>query len=106
LADVPQDVKDARWERLMEVQQDISIARVALKVGRTLPCIIDEVDGEGGGNARSQADAPEIDGAVYLRDVPAHVKQGDIVNVLMNTICMGLLFNFTSSRTRTRRDLK
>jgi ribosomal protein S12 methylthiotransferase len=83
LADVPQAVKDARWERLMEVQQGISMARVAAKVGRTLPCIIDEVDGEGGGNARSQADAPEIDGAVYLRDVPAHVKQGDIVNVLI-----------------------
>ena len=81
LAEVPQAVKDERWERLMAVQQEISAARLAAKVGRTIPCIIDEVDGEGGGNARSQGDAPEIDGAVYLRDVPKKVKAGDIVQV-------------------------
>lgn len=83
LPQVPQEVKDDRWARLMAVQQEISEARLAAKVGRTIPCIIDEVDGEGGGNARSQGDAPEIDGSVYLRDVPKDVKQGDIVNVLI-----------------------
>ena len=84
LADVPQEVKDERWERLMAVQQEISTKRLAAKVGRTIPCIIDEIDeDERGGNARSQGDAPEIDGAVYLRDVPEGIKQGDIVNVLI-----------------------
>lgn len=80
---VPDNVKQDRWERFMATQQAISAARLAAKVGRTLPCIIDEVDGEGGGNARSMADAPEIDGAVYLRDVPKGVQAGDIVKVLI-----------------------
>jgi len=83
LPDVPEDVKQDRWERLMAVQQKISAARLQAKIGKTIPCIIDEVDGEGGANARSPADAPDIDGTVYLRDVPADVKQGDIVPVLI-----------------------
>ncbi|MCB1538902.1 MAG: 30S ribosomal protein S12 methylthiotransferase RimO, partial [Alphaproteobacteria bacterium] len=83
LPEVPQAVKDERWARLMAVQQKISTARLAAKIGRTLPCIIDDVDGEGGANARSPGDAPEIDGAVYLRDVPRGVKAGDIVPVLI-----------------------
>ena len=80
---VPQAVKDERWERLMAVQQEISMKRLHMKVGKTIPCIVDEVDGEGGGNARSMGDAPEIDGSVYLRDVPKGVKQGDILPVLI-----------------------
>lgn len=83
LPDVPQAVKDERWERLMAVQQEISMKRLQAKVGKTIPCIIDEVDGEGGGNARSMGDAPEIDGCVYLRDVPKGVKAGDILPVLI-----------------------
>ena len=50
------------------------------KVGRTLDVIIDVVDEEGGATGRSEADAPEIDGEVFLRDA-AHLKQGDIVPV-------------------------
>lgn len=83
LPEVPAEVKEERWNRLMALQQDISAQRLAAKVGRTMPCIIDEVDGEGGGNARSMGDAPEIDGAVLLRDVPKTVKAGDIINVLI-----------------------
>ena len=67
----------------MAVQQEISMKRLHMKVGKTIPCIVDEVDGEGGGNARSMGDAPEIDGSVYLRDVPKGVKQGDILPVLI-----------------------
>jgi len=64
----------------------ISAAKLAAKVGRTLPVIIDEIgepdeDGSIGATGRSQADAPEIDGHVYLRDVAATVKEGDIVSV-------------------------
>ncbi|WP_252259991.1 30S ribosomal protein S12 methylthiotransferase RimO [Erythrobacter aurantius] len=83
---VPEAVKEERYARLMEVTERISAAKLAAKVGRTLPVIIDEVgepdeDGDIGATGRSQADAPEIDGAVYLRNVPATLSAGDIVNV-------------------------
>ncbi|HEY8189280.1 MAG TPA: 30S ribosomal protein S12 methylthiotransferase RimO [Micavibrio sp.] len=80
---VPEDVKQDRYNRFMGVQQDISAARLQTKIGRTIKVIIDEADGEGGADGRSMADAPEIDGKVYLRDVPKDVKQGDIIDVLI-----------------------
>ena len=83
---VAESVKEERYARIMEVTERISAAKLAAKVGRTLPVIIDEVgeadeDGDIGATGRSQADAPEIDGAVYLRDVPATLVPGDIVSV-------------------------
>jgi ribosomal protein S12 methylthiotransferase len=83
---VPEAIKEERYARIMEVTERISAAKLAGKVGRTLPVIIDEVgeadeDGDIGATGRSQADAPEIDGAVYLRNVPASLAPGDIVNV-------------------------
>ena len=65
----------------------ISAAKLAAKVGRILPVIIDEVgepdeeDGSIGATARSQADAPEIDGNVFLRDVGQGLKAGDMIDV-------------------------
>ena len=81
---VPEAVKEERYARIMEVTERISAAKLAAKVGRTLPVIIDEVgepdeDGDIGATGRSQADAPEIDGAVYLRNVPESLAPGDIV---------------------------
>ena len=81
---VPEAVKEERYARLMEVTERISAAKLEAKVGRTLPVIIDEVgepdeDGDIGATGRSQADAPEIDGAVYLRNVPGTLAAGDIV---------------------------
>lgn len=83
---VPEEVKEERYARLMEVTERISAAKLAAKVGRTLPVIIDEVgepdeDGDIGATGRSEADAPEIDGAVYLRNVPETLKAGAIVDV-------------------------
>jgi ribosomal protein S12 methylthiotransferase len=83
---VPEALKEERYARIMEVTERISAAKLAAKVGRTLPVIVDEVgeadeDGDIGATARSQADAPEIDGAVYLRNVPASLRAGDIVQV-------------------------
>ena len=83
---VPDAVKEERYARLMEVTERISTAKLAAKVGRTLPVIIDEVgepdeDGDIGATGRSEADAPEIDGAVYLRNVPETLAAGDIVPV-------------------------
>lgn len=83
---VPEAVKEERYARLMEVTERISAAKLAAKVGRTLPVIVDEVgepdeDGDIGATARSQADAPEIDGQVFLRNVPATLAAGDIIDV-------------------------
>jgi len=85
---VPEDVKEERYARLMEKTEAISAARLAAKIGRVLPVIIDEVgepdeDGDIGATGRSQADAPEIDGAVLLRNVPTNLKPGDFVDALI-----------------------
>ncbi|HKR17777.1 30S ribosomal protein S12 methylthiotransferase RimO [Rhizorhapis sp.] len=79
---VPEEVKEERYQRIMEKTAAISAAKLQAKIGRTLPVIIDLADEEGGATGRSQADAPEIDGEVHLRD--AHdLKAGEIVNVLI-----------------------
>ena len=77
---VPEEVKEERYARIMEKTAAISAAKLQAKVGRTLEVIVDEVDAQGGATGRSQADAPEIDGQVFLRDA-GHLKQGDIVKV-------------------------
>jgi len=82
---VPEAVKEERYARIMEVTERISAAKLEAKVGRTLPVIIDEVgepdeEGDVGATGRSQADAPEIDGQVFLRNVPATLKPGDFVD--------------------------
>ncbi|MGS3486847.1 30S ribosomal protein S12 methylthiotransferase RimO [Enterobacter hormaechei subsp. xiangfangensis] len=80
LADqVPEEVKEERWNRFMQLQQQISAERLQEKVGREILVIIDEVDEEGA-IGRSMADAPEIDGAVYLNG-ETQVKPGDIIRV-------------------------
>ena len=80
LADpVPEEVKEARYHRFMQLQQQISAQRLQEKVGRELLVLIEEVDAEGA-IGRSMADAPEIDGAVYLNG-ETDVNVGDIVKV-------------------------
>lgn len=74
------EVQEIRWERFMETQQEISRKKSIAKIGKVLSCIVDDVAG-GGADARSMADAPEIDGTVYLRDVAKDLKPGDIVSV-------------------------
>jgi len=83
---VPEAVKEERYSRIMEATARISAAKLQAKIGRTLPVIIDEVgepdeDGDIGATGRSQADAPEIDGNVFLRNVSASLAPGDIVDV-------------------------
>ena len=85
---VPEAVKEERFQRIMAKTAAISAAKLATKVGRILPVIIDEVgeadeDGSIGATGRSQADAPEIDGNVFLRDAPDGLEMGDIVEVLV-----------------------
>lgn len=66
---IPEELKQERWERLMEAQQAISAARLQSKIGKSINVIVDEVclePDEQGAVARSQGDAPEIDGNVFI----------------------------------------
>jgi ribosomal protein S12 methylthiotransferase len=76
---VPDEIKQERWDRFMAHQQAISTERLARKVGKEIEVLIDEVD-EDGAIGRSSADAPEIDGCVYV-DSQAALKPGDKVRV-------------------------
>ncbi len=76
---VPEAVKQERWERFMEAQQKISTQRLQQKIGLELPVIIDSID-DSGMIGRSQGDAPEIDGSVFIELDPT-VAVGDIVMV-------------------------
>ncbi|WP_127110029.1 30S ribosomal protein S12 methylthiotransferase RimO [Pararhodobacter zhoushanensis] len=77
---VPAEVKQERWDRFMEKAQAISEAKLEAKVGRVLPVIVDEVDDEGA-TCRTQADAPEIDGNLFIDEGFEGLAPGDIVNV-------------------------
>ncbi|HEX9876823.1 MAG TPA: 30S ribosomal protein S12 methylthiotransferase RimO [Gammaproteobacteria bacterium] len=63
---VPDDLKEERWHRLMSAQQAISARRLQQRVGGVISVLVDEIDGDDG-IGRSQGDAPEIDGKVFLR---------------------------------------
>jgi ribosomal protein S12 methylthiotransferase len=79
---VPEEVKEERYARLMELTARISAAKLQAKIGREIDVLIDLADGEGGATGRSTADAPEIDGEVHLRDAP-NAAPGDILRVLV-----------------------
>src|SRR5918996_2461821 len=77
---VPEEVKQERFERVMELSARISAEKLRAKIGKSLDVLIDSVDTEtGGATGRSKADAPEIDGEVQLRDAGG-LKPGDIVS--------------------------
>jgi ribosomal protein S12 methylthiotransferase len=76
---VPEEVKEERWNRFMEVQQGISATRLKRKVGRTLDVLIDSVT-EDGIIGRSHADAPDIDGLVHVT-AKGRVLPGSILRV-------------------------
>lgn len=76
---IPLEVQQERLGRLMHLQEEISGERLAYKIGKTMQVLVDEVDEEGA-IARSSADAPEIDGLVYISNGQA-LKTGDFVNV-------------------------
>ncbi|UZR27533.1 30S ribosomal protein S12 methylthiotransferase RimO [Methylococcus mesophilus] len=75
---VPDEVKAERHARFMEVQERISAARLQARVGRTETMLVDEVVEEGA-VARSRADAPDIDGQVFI-DGATHLKVGEFVD--------------------------
>jgi ribosomal protein S12 methylthiotransferase len=76
---VPEEVKQERWERFMELASEISAGKLAAKVGRRMRVLVDLV-GDDGAIARSSADAPEIDGTVKIFK-PGKLKAGDWADV-------------------------
>lgn len=77
---VPEDVKENRWQLFMEKAQAISEAKLAAKVGSRTEVIVDSVDSEGA-TCRTKADAPEIDGNLFIDDGFEGLAPGDIVTV-------------------------
>ena len=80
---VPVELMQERWERFMAAQQQISTAKLQAKIGRNIEILIDEVD-EQGAVGRSSADAPEIDGKVYLGGA-VDLKPGDFVEAVVES---------------------
>jgi len=76
---VPDEVKQERWERFMAHQQAISTQRLQRKVGREIDVLVDEID-EDGAIGRSSADAPEIDGNVFVSGAGG-ARPGDMLRV-------------------------
>ena len=78
---VPEDVKEERFHRFMQLQQEISAERLKQKIGQTLDVIVDEIDDEGI-IGRTKADAPEVDGLVYIENLSGSpVKVGEFIKV-------------------------
>ncbi len=83
---VPEEVKEERWHRFMAAQQAISADRLQEKIGHTLDVMIDGENEDGGFIGRTAADAPEIDGVVFVESskplyagqiVPVHITEAD-----------------------------
>jgi ribosomal protein S12 methylthiotransferase len=81
LDEIPDEVKQERYDRLMEALQEVSTERLASRVGRTIDVLVDDVEPEEQRViARSQWDAPEIDGNVIV-DNATGIKPGDMISV-------------------------
>ena len=77
---LPEEVKQERWERFMQKAQQISEAKLAKKLGKELQVIVDEVDEEAA-TCRTMADAPEIDGNLFIDSDFEDLTIGDIITV-------------------------
>ncbi|MCP5292436.1 MAG: 30S ribosomal protein S12 methylthiotransferase RimO [Burkholderiales bacterium] len=77
---VAEAVKEERYARFMQLQEEISRQRLAGKVGHTITVMVDHIE-NGQVIARSSADAPEIDGLVYISDPSDTLQVGDFVDV-------------------------
>ena len=78
---VPDVVKQDRWNRFMIKAQAISEAKLAARVGQTLDVIVDDIDTDGIATCRTKADAPEIDGNLFIDENTGGLSVGDIVTV-------------------------
>lgn len=81
---VPEDVKQDRWERFMQKAQAISEARLTAKLGQRMDVIVDDIDLDGIATCRTKADAPEIDGNLFIDEGTEALNPGDIVSVIVD----------------------
>ena len=81
---VASEIKQDRWDRFMEKAQGISEAKLAAKVGRRIEVIIDDIDNDGIATCRTKADAPEIDGNLFIDEGTDGLSVGDIVQVVVD----------------------
>jgi ribosomal protein S12 methylthiotransferase len=77
---IPEDVKQHRWEVFMEKAGEISAKKLAKKIGEEIDVIVDGIDEEGA-ICRTKADAPEIDGNLFIESNFAKINVGDILKV-------------------------
>ena len=78
---VPEEIKQERWDRFMEKAQGISEVKLEAKVGGIIDVIVDQVDSDGIATSRTKADAPEIDGNLFIDKDTHTLASGDIVKV-------------------------
>jgi len=78
--DIPQEVKEARAARIMEIQQDISLEKNAAKAGQTLRVLFDRKEGEYF-IGRTEFDSPEVDNEVLVKAADNYVRIGDFANI-------------------------
>ena len=78
---VPDEIKADRWERFMAKAQAISEAKLAAKIGQRMDVIVDDIDSDGIATCRTKADAPEIDGNLFIDEGTNAISVGDIVTV-------------------------
>lgn len=78
---IPEEIKQQRYDTFMQLQQKISTLKLQKRIGTTMTVLIDEVDSEGA-VGRTYADAPEVDGVVYLNG-EFTLQTGDMVEVII-----------------------
>lgn len=80
---VPEDIQQERFERFMQLQQEISSQKLQHRIGQTMTVLVDELEAEYPvAVARSYADAPEIDGNVFVEDIDRNaIKAGNLLRV-------------------------
>ncbi|MDO5756772.1 MAG: 30S ribosomal protein S12 methylthiotransferase RimO [Rhodobacterales bacterium] len=81
---VPAAVKQDRWDRFMAKAQAISVDKLAAKVGSVQEVIVDDIDEDGIATCRTRADAPEIDGNLFIDEGTEGIAVGDILHVLVD----------------------
>lgn len=74
-------MKQSRWERFKENVLVISVDKLTVKIGSVQQVIVDDIDADGIATCRTRADAPEIDGCLFIYEGTKALSVGDIVSV-------------------------
>ena len=82
---IPSKIKKQRRSKLMKLQKEISLEINKSFIGKTIPCIVEEIHSNGKIIARSYKDAPEVDGLVYIK-TDEYLTPGEIVNVKVKNV--------------------